>query len=458
MNTGGNVMFKKLREQYQQFIYDSYEVLENDTEFLVTYTYLLNELTFHPNIKILKKDIINQKINSEYLNYLFFQYGLFDLMNYYKLTCSKEIVIRPMFLDENQIYFFKKVLYHGLGEYFYNNNINLSFDEFVSFKIEGTKKFDITTIDDSYSGNLIPVGGGKDSIVTLELLKEYKKDNKTFMFERNLYPKNKAGYDSIKVAGYDDTDITIFECNLDLQILELNKKGYLNGHIPFSACLSMASLIMAYLTNKKYIVLSNEASANEGNFEGKNINHQYSKSYEYEKDFREYCFWYLNQDIYYFSLLRPWNEYKIVQEFLKHKEYLSVFRSCNRGTKENIWCNHCSKCLYVYIMLYPYLSKEELFTVFDHDLLDDITLEKDFLGLVEEDNMKPFECVGTKLEINYSLQKALQFKKNNLPYLLNLYKSINHSSLTDDEVKNYFNPEHFVPDCYLVLLGEENEK
>ncbi len=452
-------MFEKLREEYKQFIYDSYKVEESDTEFTVTYTYILNELVFHPSIKILKSNITNKKINYEYLDYLFFQYGLFDLMNYYKLTCSKEIIIRPMFLNENQIYFFKKVLYNGLGEYFYNNNIYLNFDEFVFFRVEGTKKFDIENIDDDYSGNLIPVGGGKDSIVTLELLKEYKIDNKTFMFERNLYPKNKAGYDSICVAGYNSDDITTFECNLDLQILKLNEQGYLNGHIPFSACLSMASLIMAYLTNKKYIVLSNEASANEGNFEGKNINHQYSKSYEYEKDFREYCCRYLNKDIYYFSLLRPWNEYRIVQEFLKHKQYLSVFRSCNRGTKKNAWCNHCSKCLYVYIMLYPYLSKDELLTIFDHDLLDDSSLEKDFFGLIEDDSMKPFECVGTKMEINYSLQQALILKKDQHPYLLNKYVSKKYSFLPKEKVESYFNHEHFVPDCYLLLLlGDLDER
>ena len=268
-------------------------------------------------------------------------------MSYYKLTCSPVLRIRPMAINEEQCSFFKKVLYNGLGEYFYKNNIDIDYDHFLDIVVESDKEYALPIFSSLYSGNLIPIGGGKDSIVSMELLKDYKNDNKLFMLERNLYPKNEAGYQSIYTGGYGDSDIVVFKNELDLQLLELNKQGFLNGHIPISACISMASFILAYLNGKKYIVLSNEASANEGNYEGLNINHQYSKSYEYEKDFQDYSHKYLNPNIHYFSLLRGWNEYQIVQEFLKHKEYLSVFRSCNRGTKQNIWCNHCSKCLYV---------------------------------------------------------------------------------------------------------------
>lgn len=452
-------MFTQLRNQYQEFIYDSFQIEEDSDSFQVTYTYLIHELKFMPKMVIHKKYITNQAIQREYLEYLFFQYGLFDLMNYYKLTCSPKIVIRAGYIDEKQVSFFKKVLYQGLGEYFYNNHITLSYQEFVTFQVDSNKKYKIEDKNTLYSGNLIPIGGGKDSIVTLELLKDYHEDNKLFMLDRNLYPENRSGYDSIYMAGYQDQDIVIFRNELDLQLLELNKKGYLNGHIPFSACLSMASFILAYLTHKKYIILSNEASANEGNQKDLEINHQYSKSYEYEKDFREYARNYLSPNIEYFSLLRPWNEYTIVQEFLKHRKYLPIFRSCNRGTKQNIWCNHCSKCLYVYIMLYPYLSEEELSQVFEHNLLDDKSLLEEFLGLILEDKLKPFECVGTKLEVNFSLQEALRRKKENLPYLLDLYqKKYYQEEIDKKQIVSYFNREHFIPSKYLKILENANER
>ncbi len=449
--------FLELRDKYPEFIYDSYTVNETDDMYEITYVYKIGELTFKPNIVILKKDISNKNISKEYLDYLFFQYGLFDLMSYYKLTCSKKIIIKPMYIDKESCEFFKKVLYNGLGEYMYRNNIQVSYDEFTTFEVVSDKKYVMPEFKDEYIGNLIPIGGGKDSIVTMELLKGYKDNNKVFMLDRNIYPKNKAGYDSIKMAGYNEEDIVIFTNNMDTLMLDLNKQGYLNGHIPISACISMASLIMAYLNNKKYIPLSNEASANEGNFVGLSVNHQYSKSFEYEADFRNYAKKYLNPYISYFSFLRGWNESEIIDEFLRHKEYLSVFRSCNRGTRENKWCNHCSKCLYVYIMLYPYLTKEELSKVFDHDLLDDKDLEEDFIGLIDESKLKPFECVGTRLEINYALQKSLN--KEDLPYLLRLYKDkYMNNPIDSDMVKKYFNKDNNIPEEYMYLFGDKYER
>ena len=446
-------MFDELREKYPEFIYDSYEVVENDIEYVVTYKYVLNELVFNPKLIIKKSWITNKNIDKEFLDYLFFQYGLFDLINYYKLTCSSKIIIKPMYIDDRQVDFFRKLIFNGLGEYFYINKIDVNYEDFVEFDVVGTKKYEIRTLEGNFKGHLIPVGGGKDSIVTMELLKSYKDENSFFMFERNLYPKNKAGYESIYTGDYSDDEICVIESQLDLQILDLSKKGYLNGHVPFSAFLSMLSFIAAYLTNKRYVVLSNEDSANEGNIKGLNINHQYSKSYEYEEDFRNYTSNYLTTQIEYFSLLRPWNEFRIIKEFLKHRQYLSVFRSCNRGTKENNWCNHCSKCLYVYIMLYPYLTKEELDLVFDNNLLDDKSLEKDFIGLVSYDFDKPFECVGEKKEVNYSLQQALKIKDGELPYLLELYKDkYCRNEISSVEVEEYFNPINFVPEEYIDLL------
>ncbi len=446
-------MINEFREKYPEFIYEDFIVEETDDDYIVEYHFSISELSFNPKLIINKKQVTNTDIDKEYLNYLFFQYGLFDSISYYKLTCSPKFIIKPMFIDENQIMFFKKLFFNGLGEYFYINNFDVNLEDFVEFEVLSNNKYQPKPLQGNFTGNLIPVGGGKDSIVSMELLKDYKDDNKLFMLERNIYPKNKAGYESIYMSGYKDRDITIIENHLDLKLIDLVKQGYLNGHIPISANISMTSYIMAYLTNRKYIVLSNEDSANEGNIKGTTINHQYSKSYEYEKDFQNYSNNYLSKEIYYFSLLRPWNEYRIIKEFVKHKQYLNIFRSCNRGTKTNSWCNHCSKCLYVYIMLYPHLTAEELNLVFDSNMLDDETLEKDFLGLILEDVNKPFECVGERKEINYSLALALKNKGENLPYLLNLYKEkYNIPDINASEIEEYFNNINSVPEEYIKYL------
>ena len=76
--------------------------------------------------------------------------------------------------------------------------------------------------------------------------------------------------------------------------------------------------LVAFLIGKKYVALSNEDSANESNIVGEKINHQYSKSLEFENDFRWFTKNYLTDKIEYFSLLRPLNELQIMKIFTKY--------------------------------------------------------------------------------------------------------------------------------------------
>lgn len=440
-------MKENLRELYSTFIYDSYKVNKSDKGIEVIYTYKIDKYVFTPNIFISNNNISNKNINEEFLNYLFFNFGIINAINYYKLTYAKEIIINAGYLNNKQKDYFKKLFYNGLAEFFYVNNLNLSYDEFVTIKTTGgtNKTYDI---GNNFTGNLIPIGGGKDSIVTLELLKDYKEDNKCFLYNRNIYPVNKAAMDTISLAGYNNNDIIEFNVTLDKLMLDLNKEGFYNGHIPFSSCLAFASIISAYLNNKKYVVLSNEASANEANIKGTNINHQYSKSFEFEYDFRSYLKEFITDKIEYFSLLRCWNEYEIVKEFIKHPKYLDIFRSCNRGTKTNSWCGCCSKCLYVYIMLYPHVKKDKLISIFKSDMLDNIEYLETFKGLVSDTSDKPFECVGTKEEIDYSLSLAIK-KDKELPELLKYYKDNLYNEQRIYNVENYFNKNNAIPKEYI---------
>ncbi|MEG2351143.1 MAG: hypothetical protein RSA10_03080 [Bacilli bacterium] len=450
------MVFEELRNKYSTFIYDDFKVTESKEEFTVIYKYIMGNYVFTPKVIILKKHIKNNNINKTFLNYLFFNYGLVDLINYYKLVCSKRIIVRAGILNDNQKHFFKKLIYNGLGEYLYKNNIKVSFGDLVSFENESDINYDYE-VNESFNGNLILVGGGKDSIVTTELLKQYKNENDFFMLERNIYPKNKAGYESIYTAGYTDDHIITFKVELDPLMLELNKKGFLNGHVPFSSQLAFAAIIMAYLNNKKHVVLSNEASANETNIIGSTVNHQYSKSIEFERDFRNYVMENITDKIEYFSLLRPWSEYQIVKYFVKRKKYLTIFRSCNRGTKKNVWCSDCSKCLYVYIMLSPFLNEKELNNIFGQNMLEREDMQSVFDALINDDVTKPFECVGSRDEINYALYLDIK-KGQKLPYLLNYYKENYYDEKRKYHLDDYFNLENFVPSKFIGLLENENEK
>lgn len=440
---------ENLRNQYDTFIYDSYFISYSSEGIIVKYKYYISEYVFNPEVFIKKEDIKNNDINKDFLEYLFFNFGIINAINYYKLTCSKNFEIKCGYLDAEQKEFFKKLFYNGLGEFMYINDLNIDYESFLNINTlsgENTKY----SIEGKYVGNLIPVGGGKDSIVTLEYLKGM--NNTCLMYKRNIYPDDLAAINTIKLSGYDGVS---FNLTLDDLMLKLNKEGFYNGHIPFSSNLAFASYIIAYLNNKKYIVLSNESSANESTVVNSSVNHQYSKSYEFEKDFRWYTNKYFTDKIEYFSLLRCLNEYQIVKEFVKHEKYLDVFRSCNPGAKTNSWCGNCAKCLYVYIMLYPFISDEKLIAIFGNNMLDNKENLDLFLELVCDELNKPFECVGTKDEINYALSESL--KKDNLPYLLNYYKENLYDSKRSYNIENYFNKENFIPKEYLERIGYYEE-
>ena len=385
--------FEELRSKYKEFIYKDYKITEDKETIRIEYLFEIPNLSvFKPRVEIEKRNINFKNVNSNFVKNLVFNIGMIELISYWKSTCPKKVIIECGSLNEEQINWFKKLYYYGLGEYRYINNIDVSADDMldIEVKIREEYKLNYEGFDNScLNGTLIPIGGGKDSCVTAELLKEKKDDNLCL-----IIGGKEPSVKSAEIAGYKNK-IVYVKRTIDENLLNLNKKGFLNGHTPFSSLLAFLSYLIAYLTGKKYVSLSNESSANESNVEGEKINHQYSKSFEFEQDFRDYADKYLKAGVEYFSMLRPLNELQIAMLFAKNEKYHKIFRSCNVGSKSTPWkwCGNCPKCLFVYIILSPFLYKEKLLDIFGEDLYEKESLLKTFIELCGYGETKPFECV-----------------------------------------------------------------
>ena len=265
-------------------------------------------------------------------------------------------------------------------------------------------------------------------------------------------------YVSSPYTNYDKENTITPLRRIDKNLIELNKQGFLNGHTPFSSMVAFLSYLTAYLYDKKYIALSNESSANESNVEGTKINHQYSKTYEFESDFNYYTKKFFNIDILYFSLLRPLSEYQIGMLFSKYEKYHPVFKSCNVGSKGETWqwCCDCPKCLFVYSILSPHLYKEKLVNIFGKDMFENESLLTTFKELLGRGDNKPFECVGTYEEVNYAISKTIkQLEQNNetLPYLLQYYKD-NYELLDTNKInlEDEYNEEHHLNNYFEDII------
>ena len=410
--------FDELRNKYPEFIYNNYSITEEDNKYVLTYEFEIRGLSlFHPTIKINKSIVKNPNINDNLFKYIVFHIGLIEAISYFKTTCSPNMIIKCGYLNDEQISWYKDLIYNGLGEFLYKNDVNVSKEELVNIKVDNN---DIVDINTEYNGigNLIPVGGGKDSCVTLELLKN-EENNSCFI----INPKGPSVL-CAEAAGYNEDNTITVERTIDPELIRLVKEGYLNGHTPFSALVAFISYLCAYLSNKKNIILSNESSANQPTVPGSNINHQYSKSFEFEKNFDNYVKKYFKIDINYFSLLRGISEYQIGMLFSRYKKYHQIFKSCNLGSKVEpwVWCLNCPKCLFVYIILSPHLYKQELVDIFGEDLYEREDLLDTFIDTIGEGKTKPFECVGTIEEAKFAISTLInKLDKDNLPYLLKYY-------------------------------------
>ncbi len=448
-----NKIYHSLRQKFPIFIYEKYNLEITETGFSARFHFNLSgKYHFNPEIFIPRKKFINFEINESELNNLVFQIGMIELISYWKAACSPEVIIEAGSLNQEQVEWWKKLYYNGLGEFFYRNGIHARKDDFMSLSTNGKNTFQKFEFDQSDSF-LVPVGGGKDSVVTLETLVGGRKDVRPFI----LNP-GKAGIDTVGNVGFSEEDILTVDRTIDPVLLKLNAQGFLNGHTPFSALLAFISLLAARLAGIKNIALSNESSANEPTVPGTEVNHQYSKSFEFERGFRDYVAKYISGDFNYFSFLRPLSELQIAKAFSKFPAHFSTFRSCNVGSKSGSWCGECPKCLFSQIILSPYISQEKLVDIFGKDLFADDGLLGVFEELIGESKTKPFECVGTIDEVNHALVKTIEKVENPLPFLLDHYKNLPQYKFYSERktIANFsqLNNEHFVSGDLLKVIRE----
>jgi len=393
------------------FIFDDYEEIGNGE---VVFRYIIKsdteEVTFTEKLTFPNADFsqIPEPLRHRLLLNLLLILGI----SYWKLYCPKNIDIKKNQLTEEQAVFWNTVYTKGLGEFFHQNKID--FRGLVQFPFVSGFNADPLAFERK-DRSLLMLGGGKDSIVSAELLKENKKEFTAFVV--NDYSLQQ---EIIKLIGVGA--ITI-KREIDQKLLELNEeKGTYNGHVPISAIYACIGLLSAALYDYRTIVSSNEKSANYGNTEylGEMINHQWSKSFEFEQLFQNYLKKYITPDITYVSLLRPLAEIKITQLFAKYPKYFSTFSSCNRNftIKKSIdkkWCGVCAKCAFIFAVLAAFLSKDEVVKIFSKNLFADATLIDTYRELLGIKNIKPFECVGTPDEVKlafYLVHKKGEFNND----------------------------------------------
>lgn len=382
---------------YNNFKFTKYEY--NDNSFLLKLYYEIDELEFIEEINFNPNGLKLRSLNNDEKKVLDLSFKYLHLVagiSYYKLLLPKNIEIDTMGLSEDQKEFFDKLYLNGLGEFAFKNNLDLR--EKISFP--SSENVENTGVEIELNNDfIVPIGGGKDSIVTLELLKKLP-NQKLYTFSVNTAKPIK---DCCDIAGCDNILVTRKIAPLLLEINKNQEKyNAFNGHVPITSIIAFISVSASILYNCNSVIISNEKSANIGNrlHNGIFINHQWSKSFEAELMMHNFIQKYITLNFNYFSLIRPIYEIHVAKLFSEIKKYDDVFSSCNRNFKiekdeePKRWCGDCDKCRFVFLILAPFMNKDKLVKIFNTNMLNDEAQLKGYEELVGLSGCKPFECVG----------------------------------------------------------------
>jgi len=244
---------------------------------------------------------------------------------------------------------------------------------------------------------LVPVGGGKDSIVALEIVRRSG-------CELALFSLGDAAPIARTVAAAGLPRL-LARRTLDPRLPALNEAGAINGHVPVTAIVACAALLTAALNGFDAVAMANERSASAGNvhWDGVEVNHQFSKGLRAER-LLSAALAELAPGLRCFSVLRPASELAVARAFARMERYHGAFTSCNAlfrsdpALRASSWCCDCPKCRFVFLALAPFSEPAHLREVFGRDLLDDEGQFEGFALLTATGGHKPFECVGEEQE------------------------------------------------------------
>lgn len=320
-------------------------------------------------------------------------------VSYYKAAVPGEIRIDGYAIDDATATLLEDVYLNGLGEFAYRNGLDLRGR--IRFPRGGQRSGAPAAGLREHA--LVAIGGGKDSLVSIEALRAAGVDQTVCWI----------GGSQLIAACAAHTGLPTLNIGRQLapQLFDYNRQGAWNGHIPVTAVNSAILVLAALLHGMDQVVFSNERSASYGSMipgTGE-VNHQWSKGWAFERAFAGHVRARVAADLHYYSLLRPLSELAVARQFTRTARYDAHFSSCNRNfhilgeRPVNRWCGACPKCHFVFLALAPFMSKPRLVSIFGRNLLDDPAQAAGYDALLEFRDHKPFECVGEGRESRTAL-------------------------------------------------------
>lgn len=361
-------------------------------------------------------------------------------ISYYKIFLPPSIV-HSYEMDAYEADFWNDVFRNGLGEFLYVNK--LSKDQVAQFNEQAGTSFKRGQAPKLTDKALLGIGGGKDSIVAGELLKNLGIKTEGFvMATGEQLGQSKAVADIMGIP------LNAVGRTLDPQLMNLQMEpGAYRGHVPISLIFGLVGTVLALCQNAAYVAVANEASSSTPTteWEGEAVNHQWSKSFSFEKSLQAYIKKHIAEELNYFSAIRPLTSIAVAKKFVQYPQYFEVFTSDNfvfridpSKRPNGRWSLESPKSLSSFILLAPWLSDSEMTRIFTQNFLDQPELEHLFMELTGIEGHPPLDCVGTIEELVLSLNLLAEKDRYTSSHLMELAreKQVIHDGDWQKELKS----------------------
>ncbi len=313
--------------------------------------------------------------------------------SYYKTAAPRQVVVEGESLSPPELDVYHRLYDDGLREFAVTNGLPVPRPVAVTAG-RGVAGHPLAPEGLLRPGLLVPIGGGKDSMALIESVR----DLGPRLFCVNPHPL------ILELAEEAGLELLVVRRRLDPGLAALNAAGALNGHVPITAIVSLIAAVGAFVHGYDTVAMAVERSASEETVtvDGVAVNHQYSKSREFELLLAGLLQQTVAPELTYGSALRPYSELAISRAFAGLTRYHGTFCSCNSAFRQGAgpadrWCGHCPKCRFVGLMLAPFLEPDELTAIIGTDMFADAGQVTGFAALMSDVD-KPFECVGERRE------------------------------------------------------------
>ena len=194
--------------------------------------------------------------------------------SYYKAAAPERVVVEGATLTLEEQEFHRRLYDDGLREFAVANGLPVPRAVDVGPGTDHVSSPRIVEGVDRPGGLVVPIGGGKDSLVLIEAVKHLGPR----LFAVNPHPLVED------LARQTGLELIVVRRRLDPGLNELNASGALNGHVPITAIVSLIAVVGSFFYGYDSVAMAIERSASEETVmvDGVPVNHQYSKSIEFE--------------------------------------------------------------------------------------------------------------------------------------------------------------------------------